>query len=148
MSTLLGCERRKVLKPLKAFREPLVRTPEQTWAACMQKGQDLSCGKCRSAVRRARFTGGMKRRQDDPSKHVMYCSSCDTPLEKSRFSKEDQEASEAGTDKDFACLKCKKEVAPRAASTAETHKCTGILCQHVERPYYHFFQNDLSAWKL
>ena len=32
-----------VLKPLKAFRDPTVRTADETWNMCISKGQDLTC---------------------------------------------------------------------------------------------------------
>ena len=56
-----------VLKPLKAPRDPTVRTADETWNMCISKGQDLTCWKCKSDAWRKRFTAGSKRRKDDPN---------------------------------------------------------------------------------
>ena len=53
-----------------------------------------------------------------------------------------------GDDKEFACFTCKNEKTPRSVEAAQMYKCEGLLCNGVKRPFYHFVQDDLSAWIL
>ena len=77
----------------------------------------------------------------------MYCSNCDMPKDKQYFSKPDQDAAEEGKDEDFVCLHCSGGKPVRTEQDAVQYRCRGVLCNHTNLPYYHFFQEQLTAWK-